>query len=70
MEVGGSPNDVVTGIAENEDNDGNGTITIDPGAGAGENLLIQGVKLDVSGADGAVTVTLEVTAGEGRLYTD
>ena len=32
------------------------------GAGA-LNLLIQGVMLDVSGADGAVTVTLEVTAG-------
>ena len=31
--------------------------------GAGQNLLIQGVMLDVSGADGAVTVTLEVTAG-------
>ena len=28
------------------------------------NLLIQGVKLDVSGADGAVTVTLSLTAGE------
>ena len=27
------------------------------------NLLIQGVMLDVSGADGAVTVTLAVTAG-------
>ena len=63
VEVGGAPSDVVTGMAENEDNDGNGTITIVPGSGAGENLLIQGVMLDVSGADGAVTVTLEVTAG-------
>ena len=27
-------------------------------------MLIQGVMLDVSGADGAVTVTLAVTAGE------
>ena len=54
----------VTGMAENEDNDGNGTIMIDPSGGAGLNLLIQGVKLDVSGADGAVTVTLKVTAGE------
>ena len=53
----------VTGMAENEDNDGNGTITIDPTSGAAQNLLIQGVKLDVSGADGAVTVTLKVTAG-------
>ena len=51
-------------MAENEDNDGNGTIMIDPTAGAGQNLLIQGVKLDVSGADGAVTVTLKVTAGD------
>ena len=53
----------VTGMAENEDNDGNGTIMIDPTASAGVNMLIQGVMLDVSGADGAVTVTLEVTAG-------
>ena len=53
----------VTGMAEDDDNDGNGTIMIDPGNGAGLNLLIQGVMLDVSGADGAVTVTLAVTAG-------
>ena len=51
-------------MAEDEDNDGNGTIMIDPGIGsANQNLLIQNVKLDVSGADGAVTVTLKVTAG-------
>ena len=51
-------------MAENEDNDGNGTITIAPTpvAPAISNLLIQGVMLDVSGADGAVTVTLEITA--------
>ena len=49
---------------DDDDNDGNGTIMIDPTGGAGQNLLIQGVMLDVSGADGAVTVTLEVTAGE------
>ena len=53
----------VTGMAEDEDNDGNGTIMIDPTGSAGQNLLIQGVMLDVSGADGAVTVTLKVTAG-------
>ena len=53
----------VTGMAEDDDNDGNGTIMIDPTTGAGQNLLIQGVMLDVSGADGAVTVTLKVTAG-------
>ena len=34
-----------------------------PPSNAGVNLLIQGVMLDVSGADGAVTVTLKVTAG-------
>ena len=62
VEVGGATNDVVTGMAENEDNDGNGTITIVPGSAAGENLLIQGVMLDVSGADGPVTVTLKITA--------
>ena len=61
--VTGDSGATVTGMAENEDNDGNGTIMIDPSGGAGLNLLIQGVKLDVSGADGAVTVTLEVTAG-------
>ena len=53
----------VTGTAENDDNDGNGTITINPSDAAGLNMLIQGVMLDVSGADGAVTVTLAVTAG-------
>ena len=63
MTVTGDTGAEVTGMAENEDNDGNGTIMIDPSGGAGQNLLIQGVKLDVSGADGAVTVTLKVTAG-------
>ena len=61
--VTGDSGAAVTGMAENEDNEGNGTITIDPSTGAGQNLLIQGVKLDVSGADEAVTVTLKVTAG-------
>ena len=55
------------GMAENEDNDGNGTIELSAvmftDAQTGNNLLIQGVKLDVSGADGPVTVTLQVTAG-------
>ena len=61
--VTGDASPGVTGMAENEDNDDNGTIMIDPGNNAGQNLLIQGVMLDVSGADGAVTVTLKVTAG-------
>ena len=62
--VTGDMGAVVTGMAEdNDDNDGNGTIMINPGTAAGQNLLIQGVKLDVSGADGAVTVTLKITAG-------
>ena len=61
--VTGDTGAAVTGMAENEDNDGNGTIMIDPTTGANQNLLIQNVKLDVSGADGAVTVTLKVTAG-------
>ena len=61
--VTGDTTAVVTGMAENEDNDGNGTIMIDPTGSAGQNLLIQNVMLDVSGADGAVTVTLKVTAG-------
>ena len=62
--VTGDATAAVTGMAEDKDNDGNGTIMIDPTGGAGQNLLIQGVKLDVSGADGPVTVTLKVTAGE------
>ena len=61
--VTGDGGAAVTGMAEDEDNDGNGTIMIDPGGSAGQNLLIQNVRLDVSGADGAVTVTLKVTAG-------
>ena len=61
--ITGDDTAVVTGMAEDEDNEGNGTIMIDPTGSAAQNLLIQGVKLDVSGADGAVTVTLKVTAG-------
>ena len=61
--VTGDSGAVVTGMAEDDDNDGNGTIMIDPSTGAGLNLLIQGVMLDVSGADGAITVTLKLTAG-------
>ena len=64
VRVTGDTGAAVTGMAENEDNDGNGTITINPTTSAQVNLLIQGVMLDVSGADGAVTVTLEVTPGE------
>ena len=62
--VSGDNMPTVTGMAENPDNNGNGTITIDPGTPQ-VNLLIQGVMLDVSGADGAVTVTLAITAGMG-----
>ena len=59
----------VEGMAENDDdNDGNGTIELSAvmftGNGDNNNLLIQDVMLDVSGADGPVTVTLKVTAGE------
>ena len=61
--VTGDTGAAVTGMAEDDDdNDGNGTIMIDPTGSAGQNLLIQGVKLDVSGADGPVTVTLKVTS--------
>ena len=41
-----------------------GPSRLNPAAALRPNLLIQGVMLDVSGADGAVTVTLKVTAGE------
>ena len=52
----------VEGEAENDDNDDNGTITITD-ITAGENLLIRGVMLDVSGAsDDTVTVTVKVTS--------
>ena len=57
----------VEGMAENDDdNDGNGTIELSTVMFTNDdnsNLLIQGVKLNVSGADGPVTVTLKVTAG-------
>ena len=53
------------GMAENDDdNDGNGTIVFSGISLTNDNLLIQGVKLDVSGADGAVTVTVSLTPGE------
>ena len=56
----------LVGTAEDDDdNDGNGTIMFSSITGIGDNLLIQGVKLDVSGADGPVTVTVSITAGEG-----
>ena len=56
-----SLNSTVEGDAENNDNDDNGTITITE-ITAGDNLLIQGVMLDVSGASGTVTVTVKVTS--------
>ena len=70
VKVIGTEDALVTGMAEDDDNDGNGTIMIDPGAPTRQNLLIQGVKLDVSSADGPVTVTLAITPGMGGLYTD
>ena len=61
--TGGSA--TIVGTAEDDDdNDGNGTIVLSGLTGQGNNLLLQGVRLDVSGADGAVTVTVEITAGE------
>ena len=53
----------VAGSAENDDNDGNGTITITT-IGNGENLLIRGVMLDVSDASGTVTVTVKVVSSD------
>ena len=52
---------MVEGMAENDDNDDNGTITITgfpDDNGQLLNLLIRGVMLDVSDASGAVTVTV------------
>ena len=61
--TGGSA--TLDGMAENDDdNDGNGTIVFSSISLTNDNLLIQGVKLDVSGADGAVTVTVSLTPGE------
>ena len=53
----------VEGSAENDDNDGNGTITITSIAN-GTNLLIRGVMLDVSDASGAVTVKVKVASSD------
>ena len=50
---------------ENEDNDDNGTIVISDLTGAGNNMLISGVKLDVSGASEPITVMLVATPEEG-----
>ena len=51
----------LVGSAENDDNDGNGTITITSIAN-GANLLIRGVMLDVSDASETVTVTVKVAS--------
>ena len=62
--IGGTA--TVEGTAENEDNDDNGTIELSGISFRNDesnNLLIQGVALDVSGADGAITVTVEATPG-------
>ena len=62
--IGGAA--TVEGMAENEDNNDNGTIELSGISFAqisSNNLLIQGVRLDVSGADGAITVTVKVTPG-------
>ena len=55
----------MTGTAEEDDNDGNGTIVlsvINFTVDTNDNILIRGVKLDVSGAEGPVTVTVSIAA--------
>ena len=50
---------------ENEDNDDNGTIVISDLTGSGNNMLISGVTLDVSGASAPVTVMLVAAPSTG-----
>ena len=51
----------VWGVAEDEDNDDNGTITISAFGDISKfNLLVRGVMLDVSAASGPITVTVTV----------
>ena len=56
--------------AKNEDNDGNGTITITSIMHNTENLnlVIQGVMLDVSDASGTVTVTVKVASSDATDF--
>ena len=63
VELVGITDATVMGIAEDDNNDGNGTLVLSAINGldaTGDNLLIRGVRLDVSGSEGAVTVTVSV----------
>jgi hypothetical protein len=53
-------------MAENDDNDDNGTIEINEFS-SGTTLSIEGIFLDVSNASGPVTVTVEVEAVDNNL---
>ena len=55
-----SANTNVMGTAENDDNDGNGTVVVTAIPAATTTLVIRNVPLDVSGASGPVTVMAEV----------
>ena len=54
------------GTAENDDNDGNGTIVVSgiPEGRITTTLVIRNVRLDVSGASGSVTVMAEVESSD------
>ena len=54
----------VWGVAEDEDNNDNGTITISAFGGTTVNLLVRDVMLDVSAASGPITVTVTVKSSD------
>ena len=60
---------MIMGAAEDDDNDGNGTFTVSSlsTTPADTTLVVRNVPLDVSGASGPVTVTVEV---ESSVATD
>ena len=55
-----SINSTLVGMAEDEDNNDNGTITVSAFGGNTANLLVRNVMLDVSAASGPITVTVTV----------
>ena len=54
----------LVGMAEDEDNNDNGTITVSVFGGSIPNLLVRNVKLDVSAASGPITVTVTVKSSD------
>ena len=63
-----SANATVVGTAENDDNDGNGTVVVSGIPAANTTLVVRNVILDVSGASGPVTVTVEMESSDTTDY--